>query len=222
MKELITIQQKLKAPKDNKADKYKFRSAEDILEKVKPYLVETETAVICSDEVQEIGGRLFLKATASLLNGEYNVIAQASAFAEFDSHIMIDKYSKEQKKSMSNEQASGCASSYARKYALCGLFAIDNDENDPDQPTIAPKPAEQPETKAPLPADKAPDKLSDIKTAVQMKEMQMKLDAAFQSGRIAQAVYDQKNAQLRAHGNAIGCTLTDGEGWVDNADLFGE
>lgn len=139
MKRLTQIQAALKAPKDNKADKFKFRSAEDILERVKPLLEKTGTAVTLSDDVMLIGERMFLKATAVLRSPD-GEIAQASAYAEFDAHIVVDKYTKEAKKSMSNEQATGCASSYARKYALCGLFAIDNSENDPDNDEIQPAP----------------------------------------------------------------------------------
>lgn len=146
MKRLTQIQAALKAPKDNKADKFKFRSAEDILEKVKPLLEKTGTAVTLSDDVMLIGERMFLKATAVLRSPD-GEIAQASAYAEFDAHIVVDKYTKEAKKSMSNEQATGCASSYARKYALCGLFAIDNSENDPDNDEIQPAPKQEPQPK---------------------------------------------------------------------------
>lgn len=146
MKRLTQIQAALKAPKDNTADKFKFRSAEDILEKVKPLLEKTGTAVTLSDDVMLIGERMFLKATAVLRSPD-GEIAQASAYAEFDAHIVVDKYTKEAKKSMSNEQATGCASSYARKYALCGLFAIDNSENDPDNDEIQPAPKQEPQPK---------------------------------------------------------------------------
>ena len=146
MKRLSQIQVALKAPKDNKADKFKFRSAEDILENVKPLLKDTETALVLQDELTNIGERVFLKATASLYgnDGHGGLIAQATAFAELDEHTILDKYTKELKKSMSNEQATGCASSYARKYALCGLFAIDNSEQDPDNDEIGH--AEQPKS----------------------------------------------------------------------------
>lgn len=145
MKRLITIQQGLKSPKDKSGDngRFKFRSTEDIFEQAKPFLKETETAVIVTDELTEVGGRCAIKATASLI-GDNGVIASTSGWAILDSHIVsgVDRGGNHyEKKTMSNEQCTGSASSYARKYALCGLFAIDNDENDPDQPNIQPAPA---------------------------------------------------------------------------------
>ena len=163
MKRLITIQQGLKSPKNKDGDKgrFKFRSAEDIFEQAKPFLKETETAVIVTDELTEVGGRVAIKATASLI-GDNGVIASASGWACLDSHIVSGVDSRGvayDKRTMSNEQCTGSASSYARKYALCGLFAIDNDENDPDQPNIQPapeKPAQQPQKPAAKPQAKAP------------------------------------------------------------------
>ena len=159
MERLIKIQTELRAPKDKKSQgekrEFKYRSAEDILEAVKKLLAETKTAVVLSDEIVQIGQRYFLHATAALKDkrGIEPNIASASGWAELDSHEVTSQYGT--KKTMSNEQATGCASSYARKYALCGLFAIDNDENDPDRteitpaqkpaPAPAPQPAPQPE-----------------------------------------------------------------------------
>lgn len=170
MKRLITIQQGLRVSKDKSGDggRFKFRSAEDIFEKVKPFLAETQTAVVVTDELTEVGGRCAIKATASLI-GDGGVIASANGWAVMDSHIVTSRDNRTgaeySKKTMSNEQCTGSASSYARKYALCGLFAIDNDENDPDQPNIQPapepqKPAKpqpkQPSTKAPTAAKAEP------------------------------------------------------------------
>ena len=132
MRRLNEIQVALKAPKDSKAEKYKFRSAEDILQKVKPLLEKTCTAVVLTDDILEISGRMFLKATATL-KAETD-IATSIGWAELDSHTITTN--GREYKVMSNEQAIGCASSYARKYALCGLFAIDNSENDPDRDEI--------------------------------------------------------------------------------------
>ena len=162
MKRLITIQQGLRVTKDKSGDggRFKFRSAEDIFEKAKPFLKETETAVIVTDELTEVGGRVAIKATASLI-GENGVIASASGWACLDSHIVsgVDRSGQPyEKRTMSNEQCTGSASSYARKYALCGLFAIDNDENDPDQPNIQidnAQPAQQPQPQKPAAQPKA-------------------------------------------------------------------
>lgn len=111
------IQEELKAPKGqfNSFGKYKYRSCEDIVEAVKPLLFKQGYHLCMSDEVLEVGGRVYVKATASVLKGE-TVIGSASAFAR----------EAENKKGMDDSQITGTASSYARKYALNGLFAIDD------------------------------------------------------------------------------------------------
>jgi len=132
---LQAIQTELKAPKSqvNKFGGYKFRNCEDILESVKPLLAKHKASVTCSDEMVEIGGRFYIKATATLYaNGESTF---TTAFAR----------EPEIKKGMDESQITGASSSYARKYALNGLFAID-DTKDADtyqgesQPTETPKP----------------------------------------------------------------------------------
>lgn len=140
IKSLITIQLGLRVSKEKSGDggRFKFRSAEDIFEKVKPLLSEAKAAVIVTDKIIEVGGKFAILSTASLID-EDGQVASADGIAIMDSHIVIGRAkdgSEYQKKTMSNEQCTGSASSYARKYALCGLFAIDNDENDPDQPNI--------------------------------------------------------------------------------------
>lgn len=129
MKRLIAIQQRLRINKDKSGDggRFKYRTAEDILEKVKPLLEEQQLALVLSDSIEEIGARLFLKASASIWGSE-GVCGEAFGYAELDKHL-----TKNGNQSMSNEQCTGSASSYARKYALCGLFAIDNSEQDPDE-----------------------------------------------------------------------------------------
>ena len=118
MKRLIEIQQKLKAPKNqyNSFGKYKYRSCEDILEGVKPLLAELNVALIITDEICLIGERYYVKATAQLLDEENKVIFGTSALAR----------EEETKKGMDGSQVTGASSSYARKYALNGLFAIDD------------------------------------------------------------------------------------------------
>ena len=117
MKELITIQSELKAPKNqtNKFGGYKYRSAEDILEAVKPLLNKTKTFLTISDDMVCEGNRFYVKATATLTN-EQGVQIQTTAFAR----------EEETKKGMDASQITGAASSYARKYALNGLFCIDD------------------------------------------------------------------------------------------------
>lgn len=116
MKELIEIQKKLKAPKGqyNSFGKYKYRSAEDILEAVKPLCHENNCTLTLSDEMLNIGERYYIKATAKITNGTEDVVV--SAYARED----------ETKKGMDGSQITGTASSYARKYALNGLFCIDD------------------------------------------------------------------------------------------------
>lgn len=128
MKTLLKIQNELKVPKGNfnSFGKYKYRSAEDILEAVKPILLSNDATVILSDEVVEVGNKVFVKATAYFYseNEEFKVCG----YAETSEH-----------KGMSSEQTTGTASSYARKYALNGLFLIDETQADPDNETVKPK-----------------------------------------------------------------------------------
>lgn len=119
---LIKIQQKLKAPKSNTNSfgGYKYRSAEDILEAVKPLVHEQGLSILLGDEVVNIGHANYVKALAILTDEEGKTI-QSTAYAR----------EAETKKGMDEAQITGSASSYARKYALNGLFAID-DTKDPD------------------------------------------------------------------------------------------
>jgi len=121
MTELIKIQNELKVPKGNlnKFGNYKYRSAEDILEAVKPILFKHGALLTLTDSIEAIGSKLFLKSIASISIGESNVFV--TGFAELSEH-----------KGMSAEQTTGTASSYARKYALNGLFLIDETEQDAD------------------------------------------------------------------------------------------
>lgn len=117
MKELIDIQARLRAPKSqyNSFGKYNYRSAEDILNGVKPLLRENGCTLTISDDIVPVGDRFYIKATCVLKNsaGETET---TSAFAR----------EEETKKGMDASQVTGAASSYARKYALNGLFAIDD------------------------------------------------------------------------------------------------
>lgn len=116
---LEIIQTKLKAPKNQKNNfgNYNYRSCEDILEALKPLLKETKTTLIISDEIILIGNRYYVKATANLFDAENeNQKLCNSAYAR----------ECESKKGMDESQLTGACSSYARKYALNGLFAIDD------------------------------------------------------------------------------------------------
>ena len=117
------IQSSLKAPKGqtNKFGGYAYRSAEDILTAVKPLLAEWGCSLTITDSIIEVSGRIYVKALATLLdNDSDNAIPVAGFAREADA-----------KKGMDEAQITGSASSYARKYALNGLFAID-DTKDPD------------------------------------------------------------------------------------------
>ena len=123
MSVLTDIQNELKVPKKRKNSfgGYNYRSCEDILEAVKPLLKKYESTLIISDTIKEIGGRVYVEATARLLGRlnpareEYSVTAYARE--------------AELKKGMDDSQITGTASSYARKYALNGLFLIDDSKD---------------------------------------------------------------------------------------------
>lgn len=127
---LMNIQQELKAPKGQYNDfgKYAYRSCEDILEAVKPLLKKEKVVLTISDELQYIGNRYYIKATATLIDTESEATISNSAYAR----------EEETKKGMDGSQITGASSSYARKYALNGLFGID-DNKDSDTTNIQSK-----------------------------------------------------------------------------------
>lgn len=114
---LVAIQAGLKAPKDQKASRYRYRNIEDINEAVKPLAASYGCAVAYTDEFRD--GLCI--STCRLIGGDGEITAQGVS--------MVNKAPQH----MSIEQSSGAASSYARKYAAQGLFAIDSSENDPDR-----------------------------------------------------------------------------------------
>ena len=118
--EMVFIQSKLNAPKKQRSTygNYNYRSCEDILEAVKPLLAETECVLTIHDEIVQVADRIYVKATATLTTStgkEYTT----TAFAR----------EAETKKGMDESQITGSASSYARKYALNGLFCIDDNKD---------------------------------------------------------------------------------------------
>ena len=138
---LQQIQSRLVAPKSqrNTFGNYNYRSCEDILNGLKPLLAELGGVVTLSDEMVDVGGRIYVKATALLdVGGE---VYEASAFAR----------EPLARKGMDDAQVTGATSSYARKYALNGLFAID-DTKDADH---GPPPQQQDRPQAPPPKKKA-------------------------------------------------------------------
>ena len=118
---LSIIQSDLKVPKNqyNKFGDYSYRNCEDILEALKPILKETGTVITLSDEIELLGNRYYIKATATLTDIDSKESVSNSAFARED----------EARKKMDGSQLTGSASSYARKYALNGLLAIDDTQD---------------------------------------------------------------------------------------------
>lgn len=115
---LAKIQVNLKAPKNlyNSFGKYKYRNAEGIQEALKPMLEEYKVTVTLADEIVEVGGRVYVKATATIADCESGEALSVSAYAR----------EAETKKGMDDAQVTGATSSYARKYALNGLFLLDD------------------------------------------------------------------------------------------------
>ena len=145
---LAKIQALVKAPKGqfNNFGKYKYRSCEDIVEAIKPVINPLGFALTLSDEVVLIGQRFYIKATATLTDGKETYTATAFAREE------------EVKKGMDGSQITGASSSYARKYALNGLFAID-DTKDADSTNTG---KEELKTASPAISDKEKDYLTEL------------------------------------------------------------
>lgn len=132
IEKIVAIQSELKAPKGqyNSFGKYNYRSCEDILEGVKPLLAKHGLVLTIQDSIELIGDRYYVKATATITDGKENVSTSAYARESLD------------KKGMDASQVTGATSSYARKYALNGLLAID-DTKDADTMDNSKKPVQQ-------------------------------------------------------------------------------
>lgn len=147
---LSKIQSTLKAPKGqyNAFGKYRYRNCEDILEAVKPLLAEVKAVVIIGDELELIGSRFYVKATARFID------------CETDAQITNTAYAREEdtKKGMDGSQITGASSSYARKYALNGLFAIDDTK---DSDTTNGMPDQQSNQQNQQPANTAPQLMTE-------------------------------------------------------------
>ena len=120
-KKLSRIQCELVATKGqyNNFGKYSYRSCEDILEAVKPLLDKYDVAIVIKDDIVLVGDRFYVKATATLIDSDTGETVETSAFARESAD----------KKGMDSSQVTGATSSYARKYALNGLFAIDDNKD---------------------------------------------------------------------------------------------
>lgn len=124
MEELMYIQSKIHAPKDsvNQYGKYRYRKAEQIMEAAKPYLLEKQCQLVVTDEVVQVGDFIYLKATSTITNKAGDSVSAVGWAREADSLA-----------GMSPGQVTGATSSYARKYSLCGLFAIDDTKDLDDE-----------------------------------------------------------------------------------------
>jgi len=177
MENLVKIQNELKVPKGNfnSFGKYKYRSSEDILEAVKPILLKYNATLTLSDEIILVGSKVFLKATAKLNE------TICYGYAETSEH-----------KGMSAEQTTGTASSYARKYALNGLFLIDETESDADSQKPTPK-VEQPT----IDIEGAKAKLIVVKTLAELKQVYESLPKLEMANAEVIALKDKLKATLK-------------------------
>jgi hypothetical protein len=143
---MMHIQTTLKAPKNlyNSFGNYKYRNAEEILEAVKPLLAENKMSMYITDDVQAVGDRVYVKATVKVLDTETGEWVETSALAREALN----------KKGMDDSQITGTASSYARKYALNGIFLLDDtkdadtDENQKERKARADKQTDDNNTEA--------------------------------------------------------------------------
>ena len=154
---LSAIQCELKAPKNqfNKFGGYNYRSCEDILEAVKPLCAKYKTTLVLEDEIVAIGTRYYVKATARLYDND----------PQDQGHIAVksEAYAREEesKKGMDGSQVTGASSSYARKYALNGLFSID-DAKDSDVTNTGESDAQKPVAAAKRPAAQKKEPVPEI------------------------------------------------------------
>lgn len=136
---LLEIQTELKAPKSQYNDfgKYNYRNCEDILEALKPLLAKVKATVVITDEIVNIAQRFYVKATVRLINVENEEVIETSAYAR----------EPENKKGLDESQITGSTSSYARKYALNAMFAIDDTKDSDYAPDSNSKTATAPKNK---------------------------------------------------------------------------
>ncbi len=183
---LTQVQRAIKAPKDKKNEfgGYNYRNAESILRAFKDIQPEG-VSLIMSDAITFIGERLFLVATAKLVAG-HQVVAEAQGVAM---HALA-------KKGMDDAQITGACSSYARKYALCGLFAIDDSADDPDSKDNRRATEEAAELAH---ARAVTDALTMIESASDMADLQAvwkSLKAPVQKDKAVEAAKEARKAQL--------------------------
>lgn len=211
---LLAIQSELKAPKNlyNSFGGYNYRNAESILEAVKPLLKKYDASLVVSDEIVEVGGRIYVKAEATLydVNGTSDSMTNLLA-----PRITATAYAREPetKKGMDDSQITGSTSSYARKYALNGLFLLDdNKDADSDEyheqtakpaPKKATKKAPEPDAPAPFICERCGQPINGIGKHPASKVAE---DSKKQFG--LQMCYECAHAEKEARAN--GMTTVDG------------
>jgi hypothetical protein len=177
---LMNIQRDLKAPKNqfNAFGKYKYRSCEDILEAVKPLLVENKMTLVISDSIEGVNQKNYVKATVVLTDVENGDKIESAAYAR----------EADNKKGMDDSQITGATSSYARKYALNGLFGID-DSKDADSTNTHGKEAKTKPTKKKSAKTVSEDEILEIEkliseTGIDKVKFQKWLKDSFKASKI--------------------------------------
>ena len=187
VKRLMKVQLELKAPKGQKNTfgKYNYRSCEDILEVAKPLCIENGLLLLLHDDMVQIGDRVYVKATAQVIDEEGNAM-KTEAFAR----------ESLTKKGMDDSQITGTASSYARKYALNGLFCID-DTKDADTDQYTKQTAEKKEK---FVGDKKIDELITLAASKNINAKQVASiiakDYSMNMQEIGETVYNKVKARL--------------------------
>ena len=178
---LLAVQSELKAPKGqtNSFGKYKYRSCEDILESVKPLLKKYNATLVISDSLELIGERYYIKATATFQDVETDGIIENTAYARESA----------EKKGMDDSQVTGATSSYARKYALNGLFLID-DTKDADTDEFR----NQQKSKEERDFDKKVEK--DKKSTISAKDQETLKNVCEKKGYKVDEIFNKPLAQL--------------------------
>ena len=184
---LISIQKELKVPKSqrNTFGNYNYRNCEDILEAVKPLLAKHECVLTLSDSIENIGSRYYVKATAKITDGKDGI--EVTAYAR----------EAEIKKGMDDSQITGSTSSYARKYALNGLFAIDDTKDaDTDEYTKktantgTSKPAENKPVEKPIKQEESKKKVIKVNGETKLLTKSGYLSISAIDKKILQKMYD--------------------------------
>lgn len=178
---LLAVQAELKAPKGqtNSYGKYKYRSCEDILESVKPLLKKYNATLVISDSLELIGERYYIKATATFQDVETDGVIENTAYARESA----------EKKGMDDSQVTGATSSYARKYALNGLFLID-DTKDADTDEFR----NQQKSKEERDFDKKVEK--DKKSTISAKDQETLKNVCEKKGYKVDEIFNKPLAQL--------------------------